>query len=202
MTAADGAQQARRPGHGIAVLNQVQPGAGLEAAQAGEQQRPLLLPEGACLVKQLHGAGHAQGLRQQADRDQQGAQIQQSPCRAQQGGVRQQGAVAEQPPVGPPQQPQRPPAAGGVGAGVEVGREPQPADQERQGPAAGTAGPQPGPPQQPKGQGQQPGGAVVGAAGGQVIDGECIECAGWNRSLPPGGPTNRQNGETARLAQR
>ena len=80
--------------------------------------------------------------------------------------MRQQRAMAEQPPVGPPEQAQRPPTAAGVGAGVEIGREPEPTDQKGQPAGGDSCETKPGAPKQPERHGQDPGGAVVLLAAG------------------------------------
>ena len=69
--------------------------------------------------------------------------------------------VAQGPAVGPPEQIQGPPTAGGIGAGVQIGGEEKPADEKAQSATNGATGPQPGPPEQGKRQAQDPGGAVV-----------------------------------------
>jgi hypothetical protein len=75
-----------------------------------------------------------------------------------------QGAVAKDPAVGPPQQPQDPPTAGGIGAGVQIRGEEEPTDEKAKAATDGATGAQPGPPQQGKRESQDPGGAVVLAA--------------------------------------
>ena len=153
-----------QPRHRVTVLDQVQPGAGFQGRQGRDQQGPLLLPEALSPVQQLHWRWCAQGAGKQAQRRAQQQQVQQPAGGADQRRVRQQRSMGQKAAVGPPQQPQWPPAAGGVGARVQIGRQQQPSRQKAATGDGRARQPQPRPPQGAKGQGQGPGDAVVGAA--------------------------------------
>ena len=142
----------------------MQPAAGLNAHGRADDQGSVLLPELGGRPQERLGRGCAHGLEAGAHQQDHPGQIGQAQAAPQQGAMGEQGAVAQGAAVRPPQQLQDPPAAGGIGAGVQIRGEQEPADQKAQAATDGPPGAQPGPPEQGKREAQDPGGAVVMAA--------------------------------------
>ena len=131
----------------------MQPAAGLNAHARTENQGVVLLPElGGTLQEQLGWWG-AHGLEAGARQQDHSGQIGQTQAGPQQGAMGEEGAVAQDAAIGPPEQLQEPPPPGGMGAGVQIRGEEEPADEKAQAASDGATGAQPGPPEQPKREG-------------------------------------------------